>query len=75
MLINAGYKVVYPTGGANFISGHILMLLKCVNIFNKVKVDACILECDELNIVKSLKPVNPQYLIVTNSIKVYIQFV
>lgn len=66
MLINAGYKVVYPTGGANFISGHILMLLKCVNIFNKVKVDACILECDELNIVKSLKPVNPQYLIVTN---------
>ena len=66
MLKNAGYNLEYSYWGANFMAGHIRTLLDCVSIFNKSKKDACILECDELTIEKSLSAVNPQYLLVTN---------
>lgn len=66
MLMKAGYRVEYSYWGANFVAGHIRTLIDSVNIFNKSKRDACVLECDELTLVKSLPAVKPQYLLVTN---------
>ena len=66
MLKEAGYNLEYSYWGANFLAGHIRTLLDCVNIFNKSKKDACILECDELSLIKSMPAVKPQYLLVTN---------
>lgn len=66
MLINSGYKVEYSYWGANMVAGHIKTLLDCVSITNKPKVDACVLEADELLIGRSLYPIKPQYLLVTN---------
>ena len=66
MLKNCGYKVEYPYWGANYLAGNIRTLLECVNIFNKSTKDACVLECDELSIIRSLPAIKPQYLLITN---------
>ncbi|MBR2673969.1 MAG: DUF1727 domain-containing protein [Mogibacterium sp.] len=66
MLKNAGYKVGYTYWGANMLAGHIKTMLDCVTFFNKPKVDACVLETDELLIHNSMPQFKPQYLLVTN---------
>ena len=66
MLKKSGYNLEYTYWGANFVAGHIRTLLDCVNIFNKSKKDACVLECDELSLIQSLPAIKPQYLLVTN---------
>ena len=66
MLKNAGLKVEYSYWGANMLAGHIKTMLDCVTFTNKPKVDACILETDELLIHNSMPQFRPQYLLVTN---------
>lgn len=66
LLKNTGYKIEYSSWGANFLPGHIRTFLDSVNIFNKSKRDACVVECDELYLVQSLPAIKPQYLVVTN---------
>ena len=66
MLKSAGYKTDYTYWGANMAAGHIRILLDSVNIFNKSKIDAVVLECDELVLGDSLPYVKPNYLLVTN---------
>ena len=66
MLINDGRKVEYSYWGANMLAGHIKTMLDCVTIFNRSKVDACVLETDELLIHNSMPQFDPQYLLVTN---------
>ena len=66
MLKNAGYKTQFTYWGANMVAGHIRILLDCVNLFNKSKVDAVVLECDELSLDQCLPYIKPQYLLVTN---------
>ena len=66
MLINAGYKVEYSYWGANMLAGHIKTMLDCVTVFNKPKVDACVLETDELLIHNSMPQFKPQYLLITS---------
>lgn len=66
LLMNVGYNVEYPSGGANFLPGHIRTFINSVNLFNKSKKDACVIECDELYLVQSLPAIKPQYLVVTN---------
>ena len=66
MLKSSGMKVGFNDWGANLLAGHIRCLLTCVNIFNKPKMDACVLECDELISPQSMPYINPNYVIVTN---------
>ncbi len=66
MLRNGGYKTQFTYWGANMVAGHIRILLDCVTLFNKSKVDACVLECDELSLDQCLPYIKPQYLLVTN---------
>ena len=66
MLKNAGYKTEWTYWGANMVAGHIRILLDCVSIFNKCKMDAVVLECDELSLDQCLPYIKPQYLLVTN---------
>ena len=66
MLRSAGYKTEFTYWGANMVAGHIRILLECVNLFNKSKRDACVLECDELSLDQCLPYIKPQYLLVTN---------
>ena len=66
MLRNLGYKTQFTYWGANMVAGHIRILLDCVTLFNKPKVDAVVLECDELSLDQCLPYIKPQYLLVTN---------
>ena len=66
ILMNSGHKTEYSYWGANMLAGHIKTLLDCVTIFNKPKVDACVLEADELVLERSLSAFDPQYLLITN---------
>ena len=66
LLQNVGYNLEYSSGGANFLPGHIRTFINSVNIFNKSKRDAVVVECDELYLVQSLPAIKPNYLVVTN---------
>lgn len=59
-------KVSYNDWGANMFPGHAVCLMNSVNIFNRPKKDAAVLELDELTADISLPYINPNYLIVTN---------
>ena len=66
MLKNAGMKTEFTYWGANMVAGHIRILLDCVTYTNKTKMDAVVLEVDELSLDQCLPYIKPQYLLVTN---------
>ncbi|MCQ2554746.1 MAG: MurT ligase domain-containing protein, partial [Clostridia bacterium] len=74
ILVKKGYKVLFNPGGANGEAGHIVNLLKGVNIFNHCSADASVLEVDELSIDRTMPMVKPDYLIVTNLSKDNIKY-
>lgn len=59
-------KVSYNDWGANNIAGQTRCLLDAVNIFNKPKKDAAILEIDEMTSNYTLPRIKPNYIIITN---------
>lgn len=68
-LVAEGYKVSFNDWGANLHAGYCLNLMRCVNIFNKVKYDASILEADERTLDKMMGMIEPNYIMVTNICK------
>lgn len=66
MLRNAGLKTEYSYWGSNLMAGHIKTMLDCVTITNKCKVDACVLECDEMMMATSLPAFKADYVLITN---------
>ena len=66
MLRNAGLKTEYTDWGANLMAGHILTMLDCVTFTNKPKVDACVLETDEMMMATSLPMFKADYVLITN---------
>lgn len=61
-----GYKVTSNKEGANLKPGICKALMKGVNIFNKSKVDAAVIEFDELSTKMLLTDLKPTYTVVTN---------
>ena len=68
-LVAEGYKVSFNDWGANLHAGYCLNLMRCVNIFNKVRYDASILEADERTLDKMMGMIEPNYIMVTNICK------
>ena len=66
LLTEQGYTTSFNDWGANIHAGITLNLLRGVNIFNKPKVDASVLEADELTLPDTIGKVTPNYIIVTN---------
>lgn len=69
MLKINNYKVINNKAGSNTNKGASSALTNCVNIFNKVKVDAVVLEIDEHWTRHVFPQIKPDYLIVTNIIR------
>ena len=69
MLTSQGKKVSFNKGGANASAGFCLNLMRGVNIFNRPKVDASVLEADEKTLAESMSKIRPQYILVTNVCK------
>ncbi len=61
-----GKKTVCNDWGANTIAGHAKCLIDGVNIFNKSIVDVAVLEADEMTTPKSVPPIKPNYLVISN---------
>lgn len=68
-LTEKGYKVSFNDWGANLQAGYTLNLLRGVSIFNKVKVDASVLEADEKTLAYNMGMIKPNYILVTNICK------
>ena len=66
MLKSQGKKVSFNPGGYNLEAGYCLNLMRGVNIFNKCKIDASVLETDELTMAGTIDQVVPNYIFVTN---------
>ena len=61
-----GLKVGYNDWGANLKAGHCMLMANCVNLFNKPKVDAVVLEVDEKTSYDSMSLLQPDYFVITN---------
>lgn len=61
----AGNKTV-TTYGTNLTPGIVKALISKTSIFNKSLVDVGVFECDENSMVRLLKTIKPQYLVLTN---------
>ena len=69
MLVAQGYTTSFNDWGANITAGFAVNLLRGVNIFNKPKVDASVLEADENTLGKSMPQIEPHYILITNICK------
>lgn len=69
MLVKSGYKVTFNDWGANLHAGFCLNLMRGVNIFNRCKSDAALLEADENTLAFSMGMIKPNYILVTNICK------
>lgn len=68
-LKSQGYKTSFNDWGANLRAGFALNLMRGVSIFNKVRIDASVLEADELSMNTEMSSVSPNYVLVTNICK------
>lgn len=68
-LIEEGYKVSFNDWGANLSAGFALNLMRGVNMFNKCKIDASVLEADEKTLDETMTQIEPHYILVTNICK------
>lgn len=68
-LVESGMKVSFNDWGANLQAGYTLVLLRSVNIFNKVIKDAAVLEADEKTLAYNMGMIKPNYILVTNICK------
>lgn len=66
LLESKGYSTSFNDWGANIFAGYALNLMRGVTVFNKPRVDASILEADELTLCDSMPFIEPQYIMVTN---------
>ena len=64
MLVAQGYTTSFNDWGANITAGFAVNLLRGVNIFNKPKVDASVLEADENTLGKSMPQIEPHYILI-----------
>ena len=69
MLRHIGRKVGFNPGGYNLKAGYCLNLMRGVTIFNRCRIDASVLETDELTMPSTIPLVKPNYVIVTNICK------
>ncbi len=69
MLTSRGYKVSFNEWGANINAGYSINLLRGVNLFNKCRVDASVLEADEKSLCEGMPMIRPDYILVTNICK------
>ncbi len=69
LLKEQGYRTSFNDWGANITAGFSINLMRCVNIFNQVKLDASVLEADELTLPYSMGKIKPNYILVTNICK------
>lgn len=65
-LSSEGLRVAYNDWGANHHAGLIRCMLDAVDLFGRVRVDAALLECDELIIQTDLPLIRPGFLVVNN---------
>lgn len=66
LLEKSGYKVTSNREGANLKPGICKALMKGVTVFNKSKVDAAVIEFDELSTKILLPFLKPNYTVITN---------
>ena len=69
LLTEQGYKTSFNDWGANITAGFAVNLMRCVNIFNKVKMDASVLEADENTLCYTMPMIEPNYILITNICK------
>lgn len=69
LLTNCGWKIANNRSGSNTNIGIATALTRSVSPFNKVKVDAVVLECDEHYTRIVCPQVKADYLIVTNLLR------
>ena len=69
MLRSKGMKVSFNEWGANINAGYSINLLRCVDIFNRCRVDASVLEADEKSTCEGVPMIRPDYMVVTNICK------
>ena len=65
-LMDEGRRVSFNEGGANCMAGFALNFLRGVDIFNRLKVDASVLEMDELTLDEMAPSIVPNLILVTN---------
>ncbi len=68
-LRSRGLRVSFNDWGANINAGYSVNLLRGVNVFNRCKVDASVLEADEKSTCEALPMIRPDYLLVSNICK------
>lgn len=68
-LVEEGYKTSFNDWGANLKAGYTLNLIRGVNVLNKCKVDASLLEADEKTLSLNMDKIKPNYILVTNICK------
>lgn len=68
-LKEAGLTVSFNDWGANLHAGYCLNLMRGVNIFNKSKADASVIEADEKTLGATMGMIEPNYILVTNVCK------
>jgi predicted RNA-binding Zn-ribbon protein involved in translation (DUF1610 family) len=61
-----GLKVSFNDWGANTFAGYCINLMRCVDVFNRCRFDASVLEADERYLDRSMKMIKPNYILVTN---------
>jgi hypothetical protein len=61
-----GHTVTYNDWGANLKAGHCMIMANSVNMFNRPKVDATVLEVDEKTAYEDMSRIQPDYFIVSN---------
>ena len=69
MLRSRGLRVSFNEWGANINAGYSVNLLRCVDVFNRCRVDASVLESDEKSTCEGLPMIRPDYVVVTNICK------
>ena len=70
MLRERGLRTSFNSWGANLSAGYAVNLLRGVNLFNRcTKVDASVLEADELTLRDTMSRIRPGYVIVSNVFK------
>lgn len=68
-LRDAGYTVSFNDWGANLSAGFCFNLMRAVNIFNKPRMDASVLEADEKSLADAMTMIKPDFILVTNICK------
>lgn len=68
-LQSQGLKTSFNDWGANMMAGYAVNLMRGVNIFNHCRIDASILEADELSLDTYMPRIKPDYIFVTNICK------